>query len=209
MIRLHFLFGPDIQYDGPVEDVSAMDRLIREHLGLVGDDRYAIQLLRDEADPSVRYVLVEDRAVSHEPFFPRTLPCYLTQAIPRRTIWIDPPMTADGSPWETHYIEYYQFWNNDGTVHTVQYWKPFEMLEMHHPTLLAMARYEYLRSCYRGSGEQKEEGQEREQEEQKEWEEQEWEQEQEQEWEQEQEQEWEQEQEQEREQEKGKRSHTE
>ena len=73
MIRFHFLFGEDLWYDGPADE-EAMKAQVRVHLGL-SEDRYVIQLLRDEQDPPVRYVLVEDLAIKDQPFDVASLPC--------------------------------------------------------------------------------------------------------------------------------------
>ncbi len=172
MIRLHFLFGDDIWYDGPPEE-NSMKALVRSHLQLE-EDRYVIRFLHDEQDPLVRYVLVEDLAITDPPFDVDSLPCYVTAERPRCTIWIDPP--DDVMPF---YTEYYQFYLNDGLHRNSRYWKPFEGIELHCRTALAEARYHYLAHLYRDpkteqteQTEQEQKQEEWEQEEQEEWEEQ-------------------------------------
>lgn len=148
MIRLHFLFGEDIIYEGDHEDVVSIRAIIRRHLGLVCEERYVIQLLTDELDPSVRYVLVEDRAILDHPFNVGSLPCYVTKERPRCTIWIDPPEKTKTSYIGSFYTEYFQFYVNNGSFYTVKYWKLFNNMELLYPTPLAQARYDYLLSCH-------------------------------------------------------------
>ena len=149
MLRLHFLFGDDVFYHGPVESVESVESVIRIHLGLVEEERYVIRLLTDEQDPSVRYVLVEDRVISDAIFDSKCLPCYVTKERPRCTVWIDPPLKphSNSSYISIFYTEYFQFYVNDGSFYTVKYWKSFDDIDLLYPTPLVRARYDYLLSC--------------------------------------------------------------
>lgn len=165
-LRLHFLFGEDCWYDGPEEDIPRIEQQIKEHIGLIGEGRYTIRLLTDEKDPLLRHVYVEDLATIDGSIDITTIPCHVTQEIPRCTVWIDPPSKEGSLPFIQHYTEYFQFYLNNGMYYNVRYWKTFDQIELHRPTPLASHRYEYL-SCLLKEQEQdqeQEQEQEREQE---------------------------------------------
>ena len=154
MLRLHFLFGNDVIYDGPVEDTDSIQQFILDTLGLAGKDRYIVCLFTDEHDPLLRHIYIEDRAISETPFDVGTLPCYVTKESPRCTIWINPPNKSEDSQYglNTYYTEYYQYYSfstlTGSSHHTVKYWRTFDYIELLRPTPLAVARYKYLLDDY-------------------------------------------------------------
>jgi hypothetical protein len=148
---------------------------IRAHLGLEEDPvRYGIRLLPDPDEPATQWVIVDDRIQSIDFSGIKKFPSYVSKEIPKRTVWINPPIEKDEDkdenkdenkdeegdgasraftkkkyyPWNACYMEYFQLYcpeHPEQQTLTIRYWKTFEQLEMIHPTDLANARYEWLR----------------------------------------------------------------
>lgn len=153
MLWLHFLVGDRLLFDGEWEDQEEMEETIRTHLGVEDRDRYTVYHEREETEPMVVRVWVEDRATWDRfvevDLFPRSV----TAEHPRRTVWMNPPSeeeklgTERSCPWNTHYTEYLQIYHEgmeDKKMFTVKYWKQFEDIELYDPTPLARARHAYL-----------------------------------------------------------------
>ena len=149
---LHFFMGDSIWFDGEWEEKERMEQIVISHLNLSQSTHYLIHRIRDNDDPSVVHIWVDDRVgcTSYDNVQP--LPCCVSEEQSRRTVWIDPPLKGkDGNtlpyPWNAHYVEYYQIYHKDVTpLYTVKYWESMEMVEMYDPTDLAVARLAYLRS---------------------------------------------------------------
>jgi len=166
MITLRFLFAEPLCVEESVEE-KALFPLIRSHLGLEDDPvRYGIRLLPDPDEPATQWVIVDDRIQSTGFSGIKKFPSYVSKEIPKRTVWINPPMEEDEEdeededdgtggftkkkyyPWNACYTEYFQLYypeHPEQQTFTIRYWKTFEQLEMIQPTDLAKARYEWLR----------------------------------------------------------------
>lgn len=154
MLQLHFLFGDSLICDPSLKDDHVgLEHLAREHLHVEDTDRYLVKLLSDEQDPFCIHVFVEDLAARDQYVDMKQFPSCVSQELPRRTVWLNPPCieekvgTERSCPWNTHYTEYYQIYHanyDQNNLYTIKYWKEFEEIEMYHPTGLARARYQYL-----------------------------------------------------------------
>lgn len=152
MLWLHFLVGDRVPFEGKWEDQEEMKEVIRTHLGVVDRDRYEIYQQREEEDPTVVRVWVEDRATWDRHLY-IDFPRVVCAERPRRTVWINPPSGekttgfAPSRPWDSHYTEQIQVYHpqfEEKKLFTIKYWKTLEEAEMCDPTPLAKARYLYL-----------------------------------------------------------------
>lgn len=157
MLWLHFLVGDRLFFDGQLEDKEKMEEAIRNHLCIEDRDRYLIYRERDEEDPTIIRVWVDDR-VTWDRFTQVDQFIRMVNAEqPRRTVWINPPSEEEklgnerSCPWNTHYTEYIQIYHigcEEKRMYTIKYWKRFEDIHLYDPTPLAQARYAYLASLY-------------------------------------------------------------